>query len=83
MPRTQGSVQAVANNLQPLMKYRFDAGGQSLSIAPEAGRGGLILTLGILSIVLLGFFLGIPAWVMGNRDLKKIRTEPWMENKRD
>ena len=40
----------------------------------ESGRGALILTLGILSLVLLGPILGIPAWVMGNRDLKKIRA---------
>jgi flagellar basal body-associated protein FliL len=39
----------------------------------EAGRGATILTLGILSIVLLGFVLGIPAWIMGKRDGKKIR----------
>jgi hypothetical protein len=30
------------------------------------------LILGILSLVFLGPFVGIPAWVMGNRDLKKI-----------
>jgi hypothetical protein len=42
--------------------------------AVESGRGGLILTFGILSILLLGPILGIPAWVMGHRDLKKIRT---------
>jgi len=40
----------------------------------EPGRGTLILVLGILSIVLLGPFVGIPAWVMGNKDLKKIRN---------
>ncbi len=40
----------------------------------EPGRGGLILTLGILSLVLLGPILGIPAWIMGHRDLKKIRA---------
>ena len=41
--------------------------------AVDPGRGGLILTFGILSIILLGPILGIPAWVMGHRDLKKIR----------
>jgi MFS family permease len=41
---------------------------------PEPGRGGLILAFGILSIALLGPILGIPAWVMGHRDLKKIRA---------
>jgi hypothetical protein len=40
----------------------------------EAGRGGLILTFGILSLALLGPILGIPAWVMGHRDLKKINA---------
>jgi flagellar basal body-associated protein FliL len=42
--------------------------------AVEPGRGATILTLGILSIVLLGPILGIPAWVMGSRDGKKIRA---------
>jgi len=39
----------------------------------QPGRGGLILALGILSVVALGFIVGIPAWVMGNHDLKRIR----------
>ena len=30
----------------------------------------LILVLGILSLVLCGVFTGIPAWIMGNNDLK-------------
>jgi ribosomal protein L32 len=38
----------------------------------EPGRGGLILTLGILSITCFGPLVGIPAWIMGNKDLKKI-----------
>ncbi|HET6573677.1 MAG TPA: MJ0042-type zinc finger domain-containing protein [Fimbriiglobus sp.] len=38
----------------------------------EPHRGGLILTLGILSLVICGIFTGIPAWVMGNADLRKI-----------
>lgn len=42
--------------------------------AVQQGRGGLILTFGILSLLLLGPILGIPAWVMGNGDLKKIRA---------
>ena len=33
-------------------------------------RGTLILILGILSLVFCGIFTGIPAWVMGNADLK-------------
>jgi len=40
----------------------------------HTGRGGLILTFGILSLVLLGPIMGIPAWVMGHRDLKKIQA---------
>jgi flagellar basal body-associated protein FliL len=40
----------------------------------EAGRGATILTLGILSVVLLGLIVGIPAWVMGNKDLRKIKA---------
>ncbi len=39
----------------------------------EQGRGTLILVLGILSLFLLGPILGIPAWIMGSGDLKKIR----------
>ncbi len=39
----------------------------------EPGHGALILVLGILSLVMLGPFTGIPAWVMGVRDLRKIR----------
>ena len=39
----------------------------------EPHRGTLILVLGILSLVLCGFFTGIPAWIMGKGDLKKIR----------
>jgi hypothetical protein len=38
------------------------------------GRGAAILTLGILSLVMLGLFTGIPAWVMGRRDLRRIRS---------
>ncbi|GIX06530.1 MAG: hypothetical protein KatS3mg115_0933 [Candidatus Poribacteria bacterium] len=37
----------------------------------ERGRGALILVLGILGIVSCGF-LGIPAWIMGHRDLQKM-----------
>lgn len=38
----------------------------------EEGRGVLILILGIVSLVSFGPLLGIPAWVMGRSDLKKI-----------
>jgi hypothetical protein len=33
-------------------------------------RGTLILVLGILSLVACGIFTGVPAWIMGNNDLK-------------
>lgn len=39
----------------------------------ERGRGALILVLGILSIVMFGFITGIPAWVMGQTDLRRMR----------
>lgn len=35
-------------------------------------RGGLILALGIISIVVCGF-IGPVAWVMGTRDLEEMR----------
>ena len=44
------------------------------------GRGVLILTLGILSLIILGPILGIPAWVMGKGDLKKIQDGTISEN---
>ncbi|MDP7177462.1 MAG: hypothetical protein QF749_04135 [Verrucomicrobiota bacterium] len=40
----------------------------------EPHRGTLILVLGILSLVLCGFFTGIPAWIMGKGDLAKIQA---------
>ncbi len=36
-------------------------------------RGTLILVLGILSLVGAGMFTGIPAWILGNHDMKEIR----------
>jgi Tfp pilus assembly protein PilE len=39
----------------------------------ESGRGSVILILGILGLI-FGPFTGIPAWVMGAGDLKKIKT---------
>ncbi|HET6409420.1 MAG TPA: hypothetical protein VFG14_16150 [Chthoniobacteraceae bacterium] len=35
-------------------------------------RGTLILVLGILSFVFCGIFSAIPAWIMGNNDLKEM-----------
>lgn len=39
----------------------------------EPHRGSAILTVGILSLVILGIILGPIAWVMGSGDLRKIR----------
>jgi hypothetical protein len=39
----------------------------------EPHRGAAILTLGILSLVMTCFPLGIVAWVMGNTDLEAMR----------
>ena len=39
----------------------------------EKGRGILILMFGILSLLLIGPFLGIPAWIMGSKDINKIK----------
>src|SRR5207302_8605593 len=47
----------------------------------EPHRGNLILTLGIVSLVLLAFCgplglpIGICAWVMGGRDLRKMKNK--------
>jgi len=40
----------------------------------EPHRGTLILALGILSLPICGIFTGIPAWIMGKNDLKKIKA---------
>jgi len=37
-------------------------------------RGVLILVLGILGFVLCGIFASIPAWVLGNSDLKAMQA---------
>ena len=47
---------------------------QSFRPTARQGRGGLILTLGVLSLVLAGPFTGIPAWIMGHRDIKNINA---------
>lgn len=62
----------------PLCGGQFAAGSPAVaalapSLAPvEPHRGGMILTLGILSLVVCGF-LGPFAWVMGSHDLEKMR----------
>jgi len=43
------------------------------AVTLERGRGALILVLGILSLVMFGLITGIPAWVMGHTDLKRMR----------
>jgi hypothetical protein len=48
---------------------------------PE-GRGGKILALVITSLLFLGPILGIPAWIMGHRDLKRIRAGEIRESNR-
>jgi hypothetical protein len=35
-------------------------------------RGTLILVLGILTFVFCGIFTALPAWIMGNKDLKEM-----------
>jgi hypothetical protein len=47
---------------------------QSEQNANPKSRSTAILVLGILSIVLLGPFVGIPAWVMGHTDLARIKS---------
>ena len=42
-----------------------------MSTGTNPGRGGLILTLGIVGLVCC-FPCGIAAWIMGSGDLKKI-----------
>jgi hypothetical protein len=48
--------------------------GVSVAGDLEPHRGSTILVLGILSLVFCGIFTGIPAWVMGNGDLEKIKA---------
>ena len=38
------------------------------------GRGGLVLVFGVLSLAAFGPLAGIPAWIMGHKDLRKIRA---------
>jgi hypothetical protein len=51
-----------------------DQSGQHRQAYMQPHRGGLILTLGILSFVIAGVLTGIPAWVMGSGDLKKMNA---------
>ncbi len=62
----------------PLCGQAFTAGGNEIAGSAysvesvEPHRGGLVLTLGILGLVLCGF-LGPFAWYMGAQDLDKMR----------
>lgn len=61
--------------------YVSPSGSASMNAYLKPHRGGLILTLGILSLVtcpcgifsLIGMALSIPAWVMANADLREMR----------
>jgi hypothetical protein len=39
----------------------------------KPANGGLILALGVLSLMGFGFLTGIPAWILGNNALNDIR----------
>ncbi len=69
-PDVQVEIPVVSQGQQPALQAR-----------PE-GRGGKILALGITSLLLLGPILGIPAWIMGHRDLKRIRSGEMQESPR-
>ncbi len=45
-----------------------------LAVTHIPDRGGVILALGILSVLFLGPLSGIPAWLMANQDLKDTRS---------
>jgi len=50
------------------------AGWTPTSIYPERHRGGLILALGIIGLVVSCPILSVMAWVMGSKDLGKMRA---------
>ncbi len=60
-----------ATLLQPDLKSKND---NRPTLPDNYARGGLILAFGILSLVMFGLILGIPAWVMSSRDLKRMRA---------
>ena len=62
--------QLLAPGQQPARAAGADPGYSTI----EQGRGSTILFLGILSIIVAGLFMGIPAWVMARRDLKKMKA---------
>ena len=75
----QSQVSADGGPWQPASNYPELMGGPGAPAGmpmyqnyQKPHRGTLILVLGILSIFLCGLFTGIPAWVMGNSDLKEM-----------
>jgi hypothetical protein len=61
--------QAAYNRADP---PSFSGGSATGNLWPH--RGTLILVLGILGLVFCSIFTGLPAWVMGYGDLKKIEA---------
>jgi len=57
------------------MENQKDSDTNNSKKSQEKGRGTLILVFGILSLLLIGPILGIPAWIMGHKDIKKIKQE--------
>ena len=55
------------------MENQKDSDTNNSTKSPEEGRGTLILVFGILSLLFIGPILGIPAWIMGHKDIKKIK----------
>ena len=55
------------------MENQKDSETNNSNKSQEEGRGTLILVFGILNLFLIGPILGIPAWIMGNKDIKKIK----------
>lgn len=43
------------------------------SSVPLPGRGGIVVGMGLVSFLLLGPIIGIPAWIMARRDLQRIK----------
>jgi hypothetical protein len=73
-----GSEIAEDNKFCPKCGNNVDPNKNTITKEPpfqyhESGRGTVILILGILGLI-FGPFTGIPAWVMGAGDLKKIKT---------
>src|ERR1043165_6402333 len=63
-----------ANCGAALVAMQAPMAAQPSTQSHRPGRGGMILALGILSLVMAGPFTGIPAWIMGHRDIKNIQS---------